>query len=251
MQRLDRAGRLFLLNNKPAFKTFYKDFEYMQIDTTWSDKPAARAKIYAVETATKFIARCMLMCTDPGDLVVDPTCGSGTTAFAAEQWGRRWVTIDTSRVALAVARQRLTVGQFEYYELKDSINGARKETELTGRPSTEGPFQKDIRQGFVYERVPHITLKSIANNVEIDVIYEKWQRELEPLREALNRALGRSWEEWEIPREAGDGWAAQAKDVHANWWAGRRARQAEIDASIAKNAETEYLYDRPYGKRPV
>ena len=99
--------------------------------------------------------------------------------------------------------------------------------------------------------MPHVTLKSIANNAEIDVIYEKWLRELEPLWEALNRALGKSWEEWESPREAGDGWSAQAKDLHSRWWEGRRARQAEIDASIAKNAETEYLYDRPYEAKGI
>jgi adenine-specific DNA-methyltransferase len=138
-----------------------------------------------------------------------------------------------------------------YHLLRDSQEGAQKEAELTGRLRAESPFRKDIRQGFVNERVPHITLKSIANNAEIDVIYEKWQRELEPLREALNRALGEAWEEWEIPREADDGWPAQAKDLHAKWWEGRRARQAEIDASIAKNAETEYLYDRPYEQRGI
>ena len=110
---------------------------------------------------------------------------------------------------------------------------------MTDRLPSRGPFLKDIRQGFVYERVPHITLGSIAYNAEIDVIYEKWQRELEPLREALNQALGKAWEEWEIPREAGAGWPAQARDLHASWWEARRARQAEIDASIARNADTE------------
>jgi adenine-specific DNA-methyltransferase len=251
MRRLDSADRMFLLNNRPQFKTFYNDFSYMQIDTTWSDKPAAQAKLYAVETAPKFIERCMLMCTDPGDLVIDPTCGSGTTALVAERWGRRWITIDTSRVALAVARQRLTAATFEYYFLKDSLEGAQKEGQLTGRLPVEGPLRKDIRQGFVYERVAHITLRSIANNAEIDVIYEKWQRELEPLREALNRVLGKGWEEWEIPRQAGGGWSAQAKDLHVKWWEGRQTRQAEIDASIAKNAETEYLYDQPYAQKGI
>ena len=141
--------------------------------------------------------------------------------------------------------------RFPYYVLKDSQGGSQKEADLTGRLTAEGPFHKDIRQGFVYERVPHVTLKSIAHNAEIDVIHEKWQRELEPLRDALNRALGKSWEEWEIPREAEDRWTAQAKDLHAEWWEGRRARQAEIDASIAKNAETEYLYDRPYEQKGI
>jgi len=231
---------------------FIDDFAAYPLSNMWSDVGGAPPdKRYVVETAPKVLERCILMASDPGDLVLDPTCGSGTTAYVAEEWGRRWITTDTSRVALALARQRLMVARLPYYMLKDAPDGARKEGELSGRLPAEGPFRKDIRQGFVYERVPHVTLKSIAHNAEIDVIHEKWQRELEPLREALNRTLGESWEEWEIPREAGDGWSAQAKDLHAGWWEGRRARQAEIDASIAKNAEIEYLYDRPYVQKGI
>jgi adenine-specific DNA-methyltransferase len=186
------------------------------------------------------------MATDPGDLVLDPTCGSGTTAFVAEQWGRRWITIDTSRVALALARQRLMSAKYPYYFLKDSADGARKEGEITGKIPQPGPFAGDVRQGFIYERAPHITLKSIANNAEIDVIWEQYQGKLEPLRAALNKALNLKWEEWEIPREADAKWPKEAKEAHAKWWENRIARQKEIDASIARAADVEYLYDRPY-----
>jgi adenine-specific DNA-methyltransferase len=203
-------------------------------------------RLYVVQTTTKVIQRCVLMTTDPGDLVLDPTCGSGTTAYVAEQWGRRWITLDTSRVALALARARIMGARYPYYQLADSPEGQLKEAEITrSTPSTQ-PTRGDIRQGFVYERVPHITLKSIANNAEIDVIWEQWQTKLEPLREALNKELQKSWQEWEIPRDSDSKWSAQAKHLHADWWQARIARQQEIDASIVARAEFEYLYDRPY-----
>jgi adenine-specific DNA-methyltransferase len=186
------------------------------------------------------------MATDPSDLVLDPTCGSGTTAAVAEQWGRRWITIDTSRVALALARARIMGGRYPYYLLADSRDGQIKEAEITrSAPSTQ-PVRNDLRHGFVYERVPHITLKSIANNAEIDVIWDKWQARLEPLRERLNTALGKQWEEWEIPREPDAAWPDATCQLHADWWAARVARQQEIDASIAAKAEFERLYDKPY-----
>ena len=115
------------------------------------------------------------MATDPGDLVLDPTCGSGTTAYVAEQWGRRWITIDTSRVALALARARVMGARYPYYLLADSPEGRQKEGEVTRSVPSTKPTFGNIRHGFVYERVPHITLKSIANNAEIDVIWEKFQ----------------------------------------------------------------------------
>ncbi|MDL1876045.1 site-specific DNA-methyltransferase, partial [Cytophagia bacterium CHB2] len=203
-------------------------------------------KVYVVQTGTKTIERCLLMTTDPGDLVLDPTCGSGTTAYVAEQWGRRWITIDTSRVALALARARIMGARYSYYLLADSRDGQLKEAEITQTIPSDAPTYNNIRQGFVYERVPHITLKSIANNAEIDVIWEEYQKTLEPLREQLNKALKKKWEEWEIPREAEDKWPDQAKKLHAEWWKQRIARQKEIDASIAAKAEFEYLYDKPY-----
>ena len=152
------------------------------------------------------------MTTDPGDLVLDPTCGSGTTAYVAEQWGRRWITIDTSRVALALARQRLMAGRFPGYMLKDSPEGVAMEAEITGRePSAErlaevsrSGHRPSPRQGFVLERVPHITLKSIANNSEIDTIWETHQETLAPLLDRLNEARDEAWEEWEVPRDPAD-----------------------------------------------
>ena len=186
------------------------------------------------------------MATDPGDLVRDPTCGSGTTAYVAEQWGRRWITVDTSRVALALARARLMGARYPYYLLADTPEGQRKEAELARNVPSSQPTAGSIRQGFVYERVPHITLKSIANNAEIDVIYDEHQQTLEPLRAQLNATLSKAYEEWEVPRQAEANWPEAAKEFHAQWWAARIARQKAIDASIAAKAEFEKLYDRPY-----
>ena len=229
-----------------SYRLFYDDFPYKKRTSQWNDSPVSYKKYYVVQTAEEAIARCILMATDPGDLVLDPTCGSGTTAYVAEQWGRRWITIDTSRVALALARARIMGARYPYYLMADSREGQAKEAELNNRaPSTAATFN-NIRMGFIYERVPHITLKSIANNAEIDVIYEKWQRTLEPLRAKLNELLGTRWEEWEIPREAEKAWSAEVASVHAQWWKARIARQQEIDASIAARADYEFLYDKPY-----
>ena len=246
MERLRKGGRFFSLGNNLYFRRFASDAQLIQYENSWTDAPAAADKVYVVQTAPKFVERCLLMTTDPGDLVLDPTCGSGTTAYVAEQWGRRWITIDTSRVALALARARVMGARYPYYLLADSKDGQQKEAEVTRTAPSETPTGGDIRQGFVYERVPHITLKSIANNAEIDVIWERFQEDLEPLRAELNAALGESWEEWEVPRDAGDGWPAEARALHAQWWELRIARQREIDASIAAKADFEYLYDKPY-----
>jgi len=186
------------------------------------------------------------MATDPGDLVLDPTCGSGTTAFVAEHWGRRWITIDTSRVALALARTRIMGARYQFYLLTDSREGQIKEAEVSRTAPTSQPVHGNIRHGFVYERLPHITLRSIANNAEIDVIWNQWQAKLEPLRERLNSALKKSWQEWEILRQVDTKWPEEVQKLHADWWEARIARQKEIDASIAAKAEFEYLFDKPY-----
>ena len=214
----------------------------------WEDTGLS-GKLYVVQTAQKVIQRCILMTTDPGDLILDPTCGSGTTAYVAEQWGRRWITVDTSRVALALARARVMGARYPYYLLSDSRNGQLREAEIERRASYNVPTHNNIRHGFVYERVPHITLRSIANNAEIDVIWGKFQAILEPLREQINDALGTSYEEWEVPRAAADTWPEAVKRTQASWWAHRIARQKEIDASIAAKANYEYLYDKPYEDR--
>ena len=176
------------------------------------------------------------MATDVGDLVLDPTCGSGTSAYVAEQWGRRWITIDTSRVALALARARIMGARYPYYLLSDSRGGQLKEAEIASRAPADSPTYDDIRQGFVYERVPHITLKSIANNTEIDVIWDKWQMTLEPLREKLNAALKKTWKEWEIPREPGAPWSATAT---ATWSKFQAARTNEANSTALRALNQE------------
>ncbi|MGC2423323.1 MAG: site-specific DNA-methyltransferase [Nitrospirota bacterium] len=246
MIRIQMTDRILIGKNQIRYKRRQTDFGYTILTNIWEDTGGASDRIYVVQTANKIIQRCLLMTTDPGDLVLDPTCGSGTTAYVAEQWGRRWITIDTSRVALALARARVMGARYPYYLLADSPEGLNKEAEVTrSMPSTK-PTRGDIRQGFVYERVPHITLKSIANNTEIDVIWDKYQETLEPLRLKLNKALGKKWEEWEVPRNADEKWAKEAKKLHADWWEERIARQNDIDASIAAKAEFEFLYDKPY-----
>ncbi|WP_269522408.1 site-specific DNA-methyltransferase [Coraliomargarita parva] len=246
MDRVAKADRLQIEGQYVRYVMKLSDDNTTKLNSTWTDTTGARDKRYVVETSEFVVQRCLLMATDPGDLVLDPTCGSGTTAYVAEHWGRRWITIDTSRVALALARARIMGAKYPYYLLADSKEGQQKEAELTRTAPSEAPTYGNIRQGFVYERVPHITLKSIANNAEIDVIWDDFQTRLEPLREQLNKVLGTSWEEWEIPREAEDKWNGQAKQIHADWWKERIARQKEIDASIAAKADSEYLYDKPY-----
>jgi adenine-specific DNA-methyltransferase len=250
LERLRKANRISAsTGNTISYHQFLDDYPVSRISNVWTDTGTGgflESKIYIVQTIEKVIQRCILMTTDPGDLVLDPTCGSGTTAYSSEQWGRRWITIDTSRVALALARARIMGARYPFYLLADSKEGQAKEGEVTRTPPKSHATYGNIRQGFVYERVPHITLKSIANNTEIDVIYDQHQALLEPLREQLNAALKQQWQEWEIPREADDKWSDAAKQLHADWWKQRIARQQEIDASIAAKADFEYLYDRPY-----
>ncbi|MGH3851443.1 MAG: site-specific DNA-methyltransferase, partial [Pseudonocardiaceae bacterium] len=198
MGRLVFAGRVKPMRNTLAYIRYLEDFPAYPISNVWPDiggiQSRADPKVYVVQSSTTIVQRCLLMATDPGDLVLDPTCGSGTTAYVAEQWGRRWITIDTSRVALALARTRLMCARFPYSLLADSPEGAAKEADLAGRPPERSAYANDVRQGFVCKRVPHVTLKSIAQNPDI--------------KEGMSRA--------------------------------------EIDAAIARHAETEVLYDQPY-----
>jgi adenine-specific DNA-methyltransferase len=252
LKRLAKADRIWKAKNSIQYVRYLDDFDAIPISNVWTDTQTGNFtedKVYVVQTAQKVIQRCLLMSTDPGDLVLDPTCGSGTTATVAEQWGRRWITIDTSRVALALARARIMGARYPFYLLADSRDGQLKEAELTRSAPSSQATHGNIRHGFVYERVPHITLKSIANNAEIDVIWEQWQTKLEPLREALNSALRKNWQEWEIPREADATWPDATKTLHGDWWRARVNRQKEIDASIAAKADFEYLYDKPYENR--
>ncbi|KDP94950.1 DNA methylase [Brevundimonas sp. EAKA] len=285
MFRVKAADRVMLLGSTPRYVRKLDDFPVFPITDVWSDTGVsgfADPRVYVVQTSSKVVERCILMATDPGDLVLDPTCGSGTTAYVAEQWGRRWITIDTSRVAIALARSRLMGARYPYYMLADSVEGQRKEAEITRSPPKTVATYGSIRQGFVYERVPHITLRDIATNTEIDAIWEQMQPSVEAAVATLNSALeghttpfkvetgGRlgtqidftssgevvlpsgdtapanGFMEWEIPRDAPAGWPASAKEALTRFWGARIARQSEIDASIAAKAEFEYLYDKPY-----
>ena len=197
MQRLGWADRIEASENSIRFVRFIDDFPVQPMTNVWQDtnRPGyIDEKMYVVQTTTKVIERCLLMTTDPGDLVIDPTCGSGTTAYVAEQWGRRWITCDTSRVAVALARTRLMAAKFPYYLLADSPEGLQRESELAGKIPPDIKTGGDIKRGFIYKRVPHVTLKSIANNPDI--------------KPGLSRA--------------------------------------DIDAAIARHAETELLHDQPY-----
>ncbi|MDF0595044.1 site-specific DNA-methyltransferase [Psychromarinibacter halotolerans] len=285
LDTVKKSGLLIARRNSIAYYLFAENYPVKPITNNWGDTKwgfDAASKMYVVQTNTKIVEKCLLMTSDPGDLVLDPTCGSGTTATVAEQWGRRWITIDTSRVALALARARIMGARYPWYLLKDSDAGQKKEAEVTrSAPSTADTYN-DIRHGFVYQRVPHITLKSIANNTEIDTIWDQMQPAVEEARAALNAALqghatpfevetgGRKGKkidftasgevelpsgemapangfmEWEIPREAPDDWPDAAKTALHAFWEARIARQKEIDASIAAKADHEYLYDKPY-----
>ena len=253
LQHLARAKRMIFIGNTLRYVRYLNDFNIFPHSNLWTDTTTsgfADPKVYVVQTNRSVIERCLLMTTDPGDLVLDPTCGSGTTAYVAEQWGRRWITIDTSRVALALARARIMGARYPYYLLTDSPEGQRKEAEITRTAPSSVPTYGRVRQGFVYERVPHITLKSIANNAEIDVIWEKHQETLEPLRTELNTALDRSWEEWEVPREAGDPWPESATAAWNKLGAGgtedeRAAALLGLNRALGRNYTLDDVPDRP------
>jgi len=272
--RLAAANRLMVIGNSLRYVRYLDDFPLYPLNADWSDTGIsgfAEKKVFVVQTLPLTVARCLLMTTDPGDLVLDPTCGSGTTAYVAEQWGRRWITIDTSRVALTLARARLMAARYPYYLLADSPEGFKKQQEVGQIPlkvPRPASFGYDVRRGFVYKTVPHITLRDIANNEEIDEIHARYQPQLEALRAEINALTGQGWQEWEIPRlpspyQSEEERAATEKDLAAlgitlgsetwrkleAWWDLRRQRQQEIDASIARNAGQETLYDQPYEDR--
>ena len=251
LERLSKSDRLIPRGQSLERIYFASDYAVTPLTNLWSLTRAATDKIYVVQSSTTIVSRIILMTTDPGDLVIDPTCGSGTTAYVAEQWGRRWITTDTSRVSLTLARTRLMSAHFDYYLLNDSQEGAKKELEVSGQDITRDTYSHNIQNGFVLGRVPHVTTGSIANNAEIDTIWEKWQEVLESLRETLNTATSNAFEEWEVPREAETKWNEKALKAHTEWWEARINRQQEIDTSITRNAATEYLHDKPYKQSGV
>ena len=246
MRRLALAGRIYVGKDQIGLVRYFSDFGLQPISNWWDGFGGAPDQVYVVQTNERVIERCLLLATDPGDLVLDPTCGSGTTATVAEQWGRRWITIDTSRVALALARARIMGARYPYYLLADSADGQRKEAEVARTAPSSQPVHGNIRHGFVYQRRAHITSAVIANDAEIDVIWAKWRVKEEPLREKLNAALKKAWQEWEIPGQFDPKWSDSLKRLHAEWQQTRIARQQEIDKSIVGKAEFEYLYDKPF-----
>ncbi len=267
MQRLVSAGRLYDTGGIPRYKQYYDDFPMQKIDNLWNDTSAVANLIFVVQTSEKVLERCLHMTTDPGRPVFDPTCGSGTTAYVAEQWGRRWITCDTSRVAITLARQRLMTAVFDYYELAHPEEG--------------------VGSGFVYRTVPHVTLKSIANNAEIDGIYARMHPAVEQALRQLNAALkgktvpfrvatgGRAglvvdfaapdYEtismpsgqavsvnallEWEVPFEFPADWPEEAREPFERFHEARHKMQKAMDDAIARHAGQETLYDQPFVDR--
>jgi adenine-specific DNA-methyltransferase len=270
LPRVAKSGHILQAGNDVAFKLFWDFNQAKPLSNVWLDTQSGgfnEEKIYVVQTTNKVIERCLLMTTDPGDLVFDPTCGSGTTAYVAEKWGRRWITCDTSRVAITLAKQRLMTASFEYFALRYPHEG--------------------LKGGFIYKTVPHVTLKSIANNPEIDAIYERLHPGIETVLATLNASLAAErlsnfdlmgYEftvtegirkgkklalgqpdiallEWEVPFDFPDNWPAdrqnpdtmtgQVMDAFKAFHTARQKVQAEMDRSIAAQADNETLYDQP------
>jgi len=265
LKRLYEANRVLPAGNLLRYVLHADDKAMGDLTVPWNDTVGADDKRYAVQTNSEVVKRCMLMTTDPGDLVLDPTCGSGTTAIVAEQWGRRWITIDTSRVAIAIARQRLMTAKFDQYRLKDEAKG--------------------VAGGFVCKTVPHITLGSIANNTALDPIFAKHEPILDARLADLNAALKtvsdatrarlagkllekqkregkraitdgdrRRWllpkpeegfQHWTVPFDTDPDHPPELAAAITAYRAAWRAKQDEVDACIAAHAEQEELVDQP------
>ena len=263
MHRLISANRIMASGSLPTFVQYHNDFPVQRLHNLWNDTHGATDLKYVVQTSTKIIQRCLLMTTDPGDLVLDPTCGSGTTAYVAEQWGRRWITIDTSRVAVALARQRLLTGTFDYYKLKNEAEG--------------------IGGGFINKTVPHITLRSIAQNTALDPIFAKHEPILKEKLGTLNNALAEVtpeirtkllsklaekerrdgkkavtdadrrrwqlpttvWQEWEVPFDPDPHWPQALREALTDYREAFRAKMDEVNDCIAASSDGEELVDQP------
>lgn len=247
LERVGRAGRILKQQKQVRLKYFHDDYPVQALGSYWNDVGGATGKVYVVQTSPKVIERCILMASDPGDLVLDPTCGSGTTAYVAEQWGRRWITIDTSRVAVTLARARIMGASYPYYLLRDTPEGFEKENASLPQGKRRLPperFAKDLKLGFVYDRAKHVTLKSIATNLDVDRIHADFAEHLAAALEALNTEVGATYLEWQVPRTVPTDWSAHAVELHANWWRLLRERQAKLDISVRDTAEEEILYDK-------
>ena len=226
VERLIKANRILKPGKLPNYKLYASDYGVEPISNYWGDCRASNL-VYIVQTANKVLQRCIQMTTDPGDLVLDPTCGSGTTAFVAEQWGRRWITTDTSRVAITLAKQRLMTASYDYYDLRYPHEG--------------------LKGGFIYKTVPHVTLQSIANNPEIDKIYERMHPAIEQALDALSQTLPKTGEElreWGVPFDFPEDWPEAARTPFDAFHNARQAMQQQMDASITAHADREILYDQ-------
>lgn len=240
IEKVYKAGYIEISGNTPRRRDFFHHTPGSLLTNMWTDTMGASDPIYVVQTNTKIVERCVLMATDPGDLVLDPTCGSGTTAYVSEQWGRRWLTIDTSRVALALARIRIMGAKFPSYILSDSQEGQLKEAEVTGKAKSTLSTSNNLKYGFVYQRAPYITLKTIADNVEIDVIIEKYEAKIKILLNKLNKKID---DIYNINLDALD---SQSKNNYSELLSLVKQKQNEIDSSIIKNANVQLIFDKPY-----
>ncbi|MDP2760828.1 MAG: site-specific DNA-methyltransferase [Sideroxyarcus sp.] len=223
--RLANASRVEKMGSVVRYRRLANDFPVIPISDRWESMQIGVQRSYVVQTAASVIERCILMTTDPGDLVLDPTCGSGTTAFVAEKWGRRWITCDTSRVAVTLAKQRLMTASYDYFALRYPHEG--------------------LKGGFIYKTVPHVTLKSIANNPEIDEIYERMHPAIEAALEELNKEAKQKLKEWEVPFDFPADWPEAVRKPFDAFHTARQSMQKQMDASIAAHADQETLYDQP------
>ncbi|MEL7640030.1 MAG: site-specific DNA-methyltransferase [Solidesulfovibrio sp.] len=249
LSRVEKSGRMWAVGSTLMWKNYHSDYPYKPRVSLWDDIRSSgfgSEKLYVVQTQPEVIQRCILMASDPGDLVIDPTCGSGTTAFIAEQWGRRWITIDTSRVALALARARIMGARYPYYLLSDSKDGKAKQAQLSQKDVSQAVTHLKVSHGFVNKQIPHVTLRSIANNAEIDVIYEEYRNEIGSLLNEINLLLGESWNERQMPQKADSEWPAKVRQLHETWRKLFVERQNRMEKSISVNAISEQLYDVPY-----
>lgn len=287
MERLAKADRIepYASGNTIRYRLKLQDYPVSPIVNIWHDTAPASDKRYVVQTASKVIERCLLMTTDPGDLVLDPTCGSGTTAVVAEQWGRRWISVDCSRVALSIARQRLLTSRFDFYKLR-SISAEDVQRNPSGTWLSDPTGQIGGACTFDCKTVPHITLKSIAQNQALDPLFEKWEPFLAEKAGAVNTALAsaktkelrakllakyeakkkrrdkedpitdaderrwklpeKEWEEWEIPFDTDPDYPAALADAITEYRKAWRGKMDEVNACIDARAEQEELVDQPY-----
>lgn len=226
MKRLGLTNRLVPIGNQRLyFKTYFDEYAITKLTNLWADTRGEMDLNYIVQTTETVVERCMLMVTEPGELVLDPTCGSGTTALVAERWGRRWITCDTSRVSVTLAKQRLMTAGYDYYELKYP--------------------QEGLKSGFIYKTVPHVTLGAIANNSEIDEIYVRMQPAIELALSELNKAAKQQLKEWEVPFDFPEEWADAARKSFEGFHSARQAMQEVMDETIAAHSGQECLYDQP------